>query len=114
MNVHTLLEKMRSKDIAIHASNDYLRVNSINPLSNEQLKYLKRHKIEILEYFAHIEASNQLRKRYAYRFTLKDNKGGGTCITDSPPNEAEQELIDMFIGREIESLNLLNNPYYLH
>ena len=99
---------MRSKGIAIHASNGFLRANSINPLSNEQLKYLKRHKIEILEYLAHLEASNQLRKRYAYRFTLMDNKDGGTYLTNSPPDEAKRELIDKFIGREIESLDLLN------
>ena len=36
------------------------------------------------------------------------NAGGGTYITGCPPNEAEQELIDMFIGREIESMDLLN------
>lgn len=99
---------MRSKGIAIHASNGYLRANSIDPLSNEQLKYLKRHKIEILEYFSHIEAANQSRKRYAYRFTLMDNQGGGTYLTDSPPVEAKKELVNQFIGREIESLDLLN------
>ena len=99
---------MRSKGIAIHASNGYLRANSINPLSNEQLRYLKRHKIEILEYFSHLDASNQSIKRYTYRFVLMDNQGGGTYLTDSPPAEAENELIDMFIDRELESIILLN------
>ena len=108
MNVNNLLEKMRNKGIAIHASNGYLRANSINPLSNEQLKYLKRHKIEILKHLAGMNAGNQSIKRYAYRFTLMDNKGGGTYITDSPPAEAKQELINQFIGRELESLDLLN------
>ena len=108
MNAHNLLEKMRSKCIAIHASNGYLRVNSINPLSNEQLKYLRRHKIEILGYLAYRDASNQSRKQYSYRFTLMDNKGGGTYITDCPPDEAKNELLDMFIGRELESIVLLN------
>ena len=108
MNVHNLLEKMRSKGIAIQASNGYLHASSINPLSNEQLKYLKHHKIEILKHLADMSAANQSRKRYSYRFTLMDNKGAGTFITDSPPAKAKQELIDKFIGRELETLDLLN------
>ena len=107
MNVYNLLEKMRSNGIAIHSSNGYLHASSINPLSNEQLKYLKHHKIEILKHLADMSAANNLRKRYAYRFTLTDNKGG-TYITDSPPAKAKQELIDKFIGRELETLDLLN------
>ena len=108
MNVNNLLEKMRNKGIAIHASNGYLRANSINPLSNEQLKYLKRHKIEILKHLAGMNAGNQSIKRYAYRFTLLDDQGGGTYHTDAQPAKAKQELIDKFVGRELEALDLLN------
>ena len=101
-------EKMRNKGIAIRETNGYLRANSISPLTDDQLKYLKQHKIEILKHLADMSAANQSRKRYAYRFTLMDNKGGGTYITDCPPAQAEKELLAKFIGREVESIDLLN------
>ena len=108
MNVQNLLEKMRSKGIAIQASNGYLRANSIRPLTDDQLKYLKQHKTEILKHLADMSAANQSRKRYAYRFTLLDDQGGGTYHTDAQPAKAKQELIDKFVGRELEALDLLN------
>ena len=65
MNVSKLLEKMRSKGIVIRANNGYLCANSTNLLTEKQLKYLKQHKIEILEYLAHLEAANQSKKDMA-------------------------------------------------
>lgn len=107
MNVSNMIQKIHINGFDLHVENDNLRVNSASPLNDEQRQYFKQHKIEILQYLARLEAANQF-KRYAYRFTLKNNAGGGTYITDCPPNEAEQELIDMFIGREIQSMDLLN------
>ena len=46
--------------------------------------------------------------RHSYRFTLKNNQGGGICIADCPPKEIEKELLNQFLGREIESIALLN------
>ena len=107
MDVSNLIQKMHINGIDLHVENENIRVNSASPLNDDQRQYLKQHKIEILQYMVHMEAANQS-KRYAYRFILKNDAGGGTYITDCQPDEAEQELIDKFIGREIESLNLLN------
>lgn len=106
MNVSMLIEKLEDKGIGVTVEGCNLRIRSASPLSDAQQLYLKRHKLEIIRY---LEASNQERfHRYTYRFTLKDNQGGGTYVTDCSPDKAEQELLDKFLGREIESMELVN------
>ena len=107
MNVQKLIEIMQTSGIELCLDNDQLRANSRQPLNDEQRQYLKQHKTEILSYLANQEAANQS-KRYAYRFTLKDNRGGGTYITDCPPDQAKQELLAQFVGREVATIDLLN------
>ena len=108
MNVQKLISKMQIRGIDLCMDEGILRAYSNEPLNDSQRQYLKHHKIEILKHLADMSAANQSRKRYSYRFTLMDNKGAGTFITDSPPAKAKQELIDKFIGRELETLDLLN------
>lgn len=106
MNPSSLIKKLSANGIHVRVDGEDLEVRHKNPLSKNQLQYLKQHKTEIIDYLL---PSNQSRyNRYAYRFTLKNNKGGGTYITDSPPSDARNELIDRFLNREIESFNLLN------
>ena len=109
MNTAKLLEKLKNHDINVQVDGCYLDVtyNKQKPLTEDQLKYLKQYKQQIIQY---IQAANQTRyaKRYAYRFVLKNNKGGGTFITDCPPYEVEKELLNQFSDREIESVVLLN------
>ena len=107
MNVVQVIEQLADAGLRVRADDGLLKVRHPKPLTDIQLQYLKLHKTEILEYLLHLEAANQS-KRYTYRFTLKNNAGGGTYITDCPLDEAENELIDMFIGRELESIVLLN------
>ena len=107
MDVSSLIKTMHINGIDLHAENDSLRVNSVLPLGDDQRQYLKQHKTDILQYLTHLEAANQSR-RYTYRFTLKHNQGGGTYITDCPPAQAKQELLTMFVGREVETISLLN------
>ena len=114
MNVSNLIQKIHINGIDLCVEDDSLCVNSTSPLNDEQRRYLRQHKTEILQYLVHLDAVNQSKKRYVYRFTLINNQGGGTYMTDCPPNEAKQELIDMFIGREVESMELLNKQWYLH
>ena len=102
-----LILKMEKAGFSLSAQGSNLRVEG-GTLTDDQLKYLKHHKTEILQHLADMGAANQSIKRYAYRFTLKNNKGGGTYITDCPPAQAKQELLDQFAGREIESIDLLN------
>ena len=108
MNTAQLLEKLHNSNVNVQVDGCYLEVtyNKHKPLTETQLKYLKQHKQEIIQY---LQPTNQPRYfRYTYRFTLKNNKGGGTYITNCPPDEVEKELLDRFIGRDIESLNLIN------
>ena len=107
MNPAKLIEELSSDGIYIRVDGAYLEVRHKKPVSVEIVQYLKQHKQEIIQY---LQPSNQSRynQRYAYRFTLKNNKGGGTYITERPPDEAENELLNMFIDRELESVVLLN------
>lgn len=107
MNTAQVLKTLQDAGITTQVAGFNLKIRHQTPLTNELLKYLRQHKQEIIEY---LTSSNQSRYhgRYIYKFILKNNQGGGTYITDSPPNNAEQELIDRFIGREIESMDLLN------
>ena len=109
MNTAQLLEILNNNNINVQVDGYYLEVtyNKQKPLTENQLKDLKQHKLQIIQF---LQAANHspYTKRYAYRFVLKNNKGGGTYITDCPPDEAEQELIDKFIGRGVASMDLLN------
>jgi len=109
MNTEKLLKELNNTNINVQVDGCYLEViyNKQKPLTENQLKYLRRYKHQIIQY---LQAANQAQyeKRYSYRFSLKNNKGGGTYITDCPPVKAKQELIDMFIDREVESMDLLN------
>ena len=108
MNFPKLMAKMRISGIDLFEVDGRLRAESYKPLDNDQQQYLKQHKTEILKHLADMAAANQSRKRYAYRFTLMDDKGAGVFITDSPLAEAKKELVNQFIGRALESLDLLN------
>lgn len=107
MDVSILIQKMHMNGVDVHAENENIRVNSRYPLSDEQRQYFRQHKTDILKYLVQLEAANQS-KRYAYRFVLKNNAGSGTYITDCPPAQAKQELLAHFVGREAESIDLLN------
>lgn len=107
MNPAKLIEKLSTDGIHIRVDGTYLEVHHKNYISPETVQYLKQYKKEIIE---HLQPVNQPRYhvQYTYRFILKNNNGGGTYITDCPPAEAKRELLNIFVGREIESMNLLN------
>ena len=105
-DIDILILKMEKTGFSLSAHEGHLRVEG-GKLSDNQRQYLQQHKTEILTYLANKEAANHL-KRYTYRFSLKNNAGAGTYITDCPPDQAQQEILDKFIGREIESMDLVN------
>lgn len=107
MNTAQVLKTLQDAGITTQVSGFNLKIRHQKPLTDEMLQYLKKHKQEIIQY---LQPSNLPRyyNRYTYRFTLKNNAGGGTYITDCPLDKAENELLNMFTGRELESIVLLN------
>lgn len=107
MNPVKLIERLSTDGIHIRVDGAYLEVRHKKPVSAEIVQCLRQHKQTIIK---HLQSSNQPRyqSRYVYRFALKNNQGGGTYWTDCPPHEAEKELLNQFVGRKIESIDLLN------
>jgi len=107
MNVSALITQLRSKKAYLWVDKSEL-VIKVPPevMTPEVIADIRNHKLEIIDYLN--SANEEIPKKYAYHFELKNNAGGGTWVTDKTPEEARKDLADFYIGREIEEFELIN------
>jgi len=101
-----LAEYLIEHGVELQLIGEKLRVTTCKPLTDDQRKFIKLNKDQIV---SELKAANdETEKRYAYYFKLADGEGGGTWLSCLPPEPAIRHLKSFYIGREIDEFALIN------
>jgi hypothetical protein len=103
-----LLQKLESLGVAIKLNGQNLQVKVGGGLSDVQREFLNLNKSELISQLRVRKPSNEEKQRclvYFLKFTNGDSMNYRTHLM---PKQAKLRLLEQFIGREIEVLELLN------
>lgn len=107
MNASVLVTRLRSKNAYLWVDKDELVIRAIpRVMTPDVVADIRSHKSEIIDFLN--AANDATPKRYAYRYEFKNNEGAGTWITNYPPQQAEQEVVQRFSHYELEVFTLIN------